>query len=1017
MKKLYTCLLFSIFVLQSFSQKSPVAKWPKTPGNTYRCFTDEVDMWRFHYNSVNGRRVSFENWMSNQTMQLQNRSAAERTIPIIYNIPVIFHIIHNGEGVGTGTNIAAAQVNAQIQQLNNDFRKIAGTSGYNSHAFGADVQIQFCAAVVDPANNGLAEAGIERINRNGKGWNVPPFTVNYLEATIKPNSIWDATKYLNIWVCNINGGVLGYAQFPDAPNEPGNPASTAANTDGVVVHYNTVGSSVQKFPGSFPYDEGRTLTHEVGHWFGLRHIWGDGNCSTDDFVFDTPRAGGPNFGCAASTTNSCNDITYGAAADSNDMVKNYMDYSDDRCMDIFTIGQKNRMRVVMGETGQGSPRRSELRLSDRCQNVPLVSFVLSDTTVIERTDCYLYWGYSIPVRISRAPNATTTVTLSQSSGSTDGYDITISPSSVSFSPTDLTDKYFSVTVNPDAAMEGHEIANLNLTVSGSNATAAKDSFELVIMNDDWMPFNGKRIPATLLSEDFENSVSGWITNDYVVGNNKWLVGGTNGDMNGSKSAYISKDSSALQYDAASTSGSLLYREIDASQYDSLYLSLWFKCKGEKDANGIYDYGKIVYSTDSITFHQLNGTTDLVDSSNMTFLFAQIPYFLWNRKFYIGFYWENDNVVGNDPSFAVDDITITGRRWMPSMIHSSVDTTSGYDEKPVGPMQIVNFYDKTTGDVLATIQDIGGWNWGCVRVEVDRSGNGAQWVTGDPQTTPQTKLFDRTYKITPANNNTNGQYLVTFYLTQAETMGWQIGSTNPIPMARIVKYNGRINNMTYNSTFEERNASWSGYLGGSDYQVSATFNTGFSGFGFGHIPPITLPVQLLSFTGHEVNKTSELLWKVETENNLSLYTIQRSTDGINYHDIGTVAARGTPGLLQYNFTDRNPFDGRNYYRLSMLDRDGSNRLSDIVVISFNNKLNYSIHPNPFNDKLIITVDNTSGIMIHASLTDMSGKLIVQKNTVASSNTGVQIDLPGLSAGVYFLKLNDGNGIQVFKVLKN
>ena len=90
------------------------------------------------------------------------------------------------------------------------------------------------------------------------------------------------------------------------------------------------------------------------------------------------------------------------------------------------------------------------------------------------------------------------------------------------------------------------------------------------------------------------------------------------------------------------------------------------------------------------------------------------------------------------------------------------------------MQTVDFYDKITGNVLATIQDIGGWNWGCVRVEVDRAGNNAQWVTGDPQTTPQTKLFDRTYKITPSNNNTNGQYQVTFYLTQAEAMGWQLG---------------------------------------------------------------------------------------------------------------------------------------------------------------------------------------------------------------------------------------------------
>ena len=367
--------------------------------------------------------------------------------------------------------------------------------------FGADVLVQFCAATVDPNNNALAEAGIERINRNAKGWTAPPHLDTYLEATIKPNSYWDPTKYFNIWVCNLTtagGPVLGYAQFPDAPNEPGNLTSTAANTDGVVIMYNTVGSSTQKVPGAYPYDEGRTLTHEVGHWLGLRHIWGDGDCTTDDFIFDTPRANGPNFGCPAATTNSCNDITYGAAVDSNDMVKNYMDYSDDRCMDIFTIGQKNRMRVVMGETGAGAPRRAELRMSDRCQTVPEVSFVLTDTTVFEKTNCNFNLSYTIPVRISRAPNATTTVSLTQTSGAANGADISIGPSSVEFTATDIADKYFYVTVNADAVMEGHEMANFNLNVSGSNATAALDSFELLIFNDDWPPFNGKRMPATLL---------------------------------------------------------------------------------------------------------------------------------------------------------------------------------------------------------------------------------------------------------------------------------------------------------------------------------------------------------------------------------------------------------------------------------------------------------------------------------------------------------------------------------------
>jgi hypothetical protein len=1019
MKKLYFSILLAFAASQSFSQNKTVARWPKTPKNNYRCFTDEVDAWRKGQTNVANSRAVFEGWMKNQVQQLNNPQTAQRNTPIIYTIPVVFHIIHNGEAAGAGTNIAKLYVDAQLQQLNNDFSKLAGTSGYNNHPFGSDVLVQFCMATLGPANNTLAEPGIERINRNTKGWTAPPHLDTYLESTIKPNSYWDPAKYLNIWVCDVasaSAAVLGYAQFPDAPNEPGNLTSTAANTDGVVIMYYTVGSSTQKFPGGYPYDEGRTLTHEAGHWLGLRHIWGDGDCTTDDFIFDTPRANGPNFGCAAATTNSCNDVTYGAAADSNDMTRNYMDYSDDRCMDIFTIGQKNRMRVVMGETGAGAPRRAELRLSDRCQSGPKVSFVLTDTTVFEKTNCTLEWGYAIPVRISRIPNATTTVTFTQTSGTADGADISISPSSVEFTATDIADKYFYVTVKADAVAEGHEMADFNLNVSGSNATAALDSFELIILNDDWPPFNGKRFPATLLSEDFENTIAGWITNDYVVGNNTWATGGTNGDMNGSKSAYISDNNSSLQYDAASTSHSLIYKEIDASAYDSLYLSLWYKCKGEKDANGIYDYGKVVYSLDSITFHQLNGTVDLVDSSNMTFLSTPIPYFLWNRKFYIGFYWENDYTGGNTPPFAIDDITITGKRWMPSMIQTAVDTTNNYDEKPLGPLQTVNFYDKITGDILATIQDVGGYTWGCVRVEVDRSGTGAQWVAGDPQTYTQTKLFDKTYKVTPTNNNTNGQYKITFYLTQAEIAGWIAASGAPLNQARIIKYSDHINNMAYTSTFEQNMATKAAYLGGSDKEISAQFNTGFSGFGFGFIPPSTLPVQLLSFSGMEKNKTTELQWKVEAEDNLSHYIIQRSRDGASYEEIGTERATGGAGMLQYYFTDRTPYNGINYYRLSMHDLDGARKFSSIVPVNIINKTDYKVLLNPFQDRLQVSIQNASGQMIGAVITDMSGKVVMQKNNIAPVNSVVQFQLPGLSAGMYFLKLYDGETVQVFKVMK-
>ena len=134
---------------------------------------------------------------------------------------------------------------------------------------------------------------------------------------------------LNIWVCNIGGGILGYAQFPG-----GN-----SNTDGVVVspqYFGTTGFV------SSPFDGGRTATHEVGHWLNLRHIWGDGRCRQDDFVADTPSSDAPNYGCPSYPTVNCR---------SNDMTMNYMDYVNDDCMYMFSQGQKERMRALFASGG------------------------------------------------------------------------------------------------------------------------------------------------------------------------------------------------------------------------------------------------------------------------------------------------------------------------------------------------------------------------------------------------------------------------------------------------------------------------------------------------------------------------------------------------------------------------------------------------------------------------------------------------------------------------------------------
>lgn len=267
----------------------------------------------------------------------------------IYRIPVVVHVVHNGEPVGVGPNISAEQVQSQIEVLNEDFRKKKGTNGANDN--GVDTQIEFFLATTDPSGKTLAEPGIHRYDGGLNIWPTGFFTS--VDSRLKPATIWDPMRYFNIWTVNFGGFVgrnlLGYAQFPSNSGLPGLEINGGeANTDGVVIGYQYFGS---KEKGNFPelnatYNLGRTCTHEVGHWLGLRHIWGDSDdCAVDDYCDDTPNSQEPNYTCVPNV--SCG---------SNDMIENYMDYTDDQCMNLFTQDQKERMIQVL----ENSPRRNTL---------------------------------------------------------------------------------------------------------------------------------------------------------------------------------------------------------------------------------------------------------------------------------------------------------------------------------------------------------------------------------------------------------------------------------------------------------------------------------------------------------------------------------------------------------------------------------------------------------------------------------------------------------------------------------
>ncbi|NRA10830.1 MAG: choice-of-anchor D domain-containing protein, partial [Crocinitomicaceae bacterium] len=343
-------------ILMSFSALNSSAQTP-----IIRCHSVYVDSLRHVENPNLQTNEEFEAWIDKEVTQKKKLAESALIINGVYQIPVIVHIIHNGEAIGTGTNLSAAVIQSQIQVLNEDFRRILGTNGYNTNPVGADTEIEFCLAQRKPDGTGFTagEEGINRVNRNTVGWGGPPYGTGFIDGTIKPYNIatqgYDATVYMNLWSVDISGGILGYAQFPTTVLGGMGCGAQDVNTDGVVMDYTTLGTSaVSGFPG--PYNEGRTATHEIGHWLGLRHIWGDGGCGVDDYCNDTPLSDAANFGCP--TTNSCAD----PAPDPNDQVENYMDYTDDLCMNIFTNDQKIRMRTVL----ETSPIRASLITSDAC---------------------------------------------------------------------------------------------------------------------------------------------------------------------------------------------------------------------------------------------------------------------------------------------------------------------------------------------------------------------------------------------------------------------------------------------------------------------------------------------------------------------------------------------------------------------------------------------------------------------------------------------------------------------------
>ncbi len=261
-----------------------------------------------------------EKQIANATAK-NNYRARDTIANEIINIPVVIHVLYKTDL----QNISDVQIHSQLDALNNDYSKQnadrANTPAVFKH-LAADIRIKFCLAQVDPQNK--KTNGIIRKYTNADNFSADDAMKHGASGG---DDAWDNKKYLNIWVCTLGGRSLGYATPPGGP----------ASLDGVVIGYDVFGTVGNLRP---VFNKGRTATHEIGHWLGLKHIWGDTDCG-DDGVDDTPPQKSYNFGCP-----SFPHVTSCSVDANGDMFMNYMDFSDDACMNMFTTGQKKRMRAL-----------------------------------------------------------------------------------------------------------------------------------------------------------------------------------------------------------------------------------------------------------------------------------------------------------------------------------------------------------------------------------------------------------------------------------------------------------------------------------------------------------------------------------------------------------------------------------------------------------------------------------------------------------------------------------------------
>jgi hypothetical protein len=669
------------------------------------------------------------------------------------------------------------------------------------------------------------------------------------------------------------------------------------------------------------------------------------------------------------------------------------------------------MQTVMAN----SPRRIQLATSLGC--VPPVAnsiaFTVATASASEAATvltCPSYRDVTATVRVAVASSASATLTFTKAGTATENVDYTITPASVNFTGGDNTPKIVTIRIWDDVAVESSETIILGYTITGSGVVpgSGNQTHTLTIVDNDIAPVINNAGTVALINENFGTSggtlPAGWQAGDFTGSSlNVWTIGSNGGPGITGQAAYITNDPTLkpLTYTVTATSTvGLITPQINVTGYTNVRLSFTYKCNGEADVDGIYDFGRLYYSLNGTNFNVLlNGSGQPYNfqgvSTATTVSNLALPSSL-NGIFYIGFLWFNDNNTGSDPPLLIDDVSVTA-----DAVQIEVQNTNTGTEN-IFAAQNALILSGNDRQVIARINNPSA-NLGCVTASVTSAGTGQTLVNTTAGSFQRTQ---KVIRITPASPAPGVTYQATLYFSAAELAVWggnrlslkilKVQDGVDLTSTTLTSANTEI--VTPTSVTEDPIGGYIAY--------TATF-TGFSQFVLA-APNVALPVNLLSFEAKAVNRSIQLDWSTAQEDNNRGFVIERSINGSTYEKIGWVDGKGNSAIrVDYKYIDNFVQPGIvYYYRLRQTDFDGNQKLSMIRTAKIDQSGTViTLGPNPANpkgDKVKLFISGNSS-RANLDMINTQGQVVRTWKQVNASDTPLDLDISGLAAGLYIIHI--------------